>query len=146
MSVFFNKSYFNLHRYLPRTRPIYSISCYLQRDTLYGTMWFKIITFLFKVQLINVVTVATTTTATILRVTAHETNLIQRQTRYKEQNPLTKNGQIWFTGEQVVFSWTRIKEKRVKYCARNFLRNMSPLRIKTTCTSTFSYEFLDVSD
>ena len=66
-------------------------------------MWFKIITFLFKVQLINVVTVATTTTATILRVTAHETNLIQRQTRYKEQNPLTKNGQIWFTGEQVFF-------------------------------------------
>ena len=54
---------------------------------------------LFMVQLINVVTVATTTTIMISRVTMHETNQIQHRTLYKEQNLLTKNGLTWYTGE-----------------------------------------------
>ena len=77
---------------------------------------------LFMVQLINVVTVATTTTIMISRVTMHETNQIQHRTLYKEQNLLTKNGLIWYTGEPCF----RLNKKKMWIITiqRNFLRKM----------------------
>lgn len=77
---------------------------------------------LFMVQLINVVTVATTTTIMISRVTMHETNQIQHRTLYKEQNLLTKNGLTWYTGEPCF----RLDKKKMWIITiqRNFLRKM----------------------